>query len=337
MRALFKTEQYFEEYISELQSILDQNKDKVLDDEMKNLRMKVRNCLYREQILIASYSMGASLKAIRKLYLDAVNSVSANYVGEVVKFKMGRKIYDSLYVHHHDSILRLISIGILLDATEELKKLQNKLYALRITNRLFDKLINYKIPNHKITSAENSDCPTAFNRIEKIAFKEAPDEKSLIRLQTNWYSTLNKSYFLWKDSHLTRGRGYFGYWSFSIAAIAKIHSMNSDKLINNIFFPTDMFLGSNTIHQYSISKEMGLLKRIDELICKMGGIRRSTNEILALRKDILRMKKLKYEATEKKVNTYILKIRNDYTHEVPLSELAPYFDGIQMELSKLEE
>lgn len=336
MRAIFKNENNLAEFIKELQSILEHNKNLVLEDEMKTKRMKVRNCLYREQILIASYSLGASLNEIENLYSDTVNEICENWQAEIVKFKMGQKVLDQLYVYHHDSILRLISIGVLLDAHEELKKLKNKLKDLKISNCLFDKLISYKIPEHRITSKINSNCPTAFNKIEKLAFKEPIDEKSLIRHQINWYSTLNKNCFQWKDNHLNRGNIYFGYWSFSVAAIAKIASVNSDKLTSNVFFPTDMFLKRSTIYKYKISKEFKVLIQIDKLISKMGGVRRSTNEILALRKDILKMKNLKYEIIEKKVNEYIQWIRANYTHEVSLSELNPYFERINFELNNMK-
>ena len=335
MRAVFKNEEYFRAYIGERQSILLSNKDTILDDEMNNKWLKVQNCLYKEQILIAKYSLGASLKEIQSLYSDTIDSIFENWNSEIVKFKMGQKVFDSLYVYHHDSMLRLISIGVLFDATEELTKLRDKLSELNITNRLFDKLINYIIPSHNITSDSDSHCPTAFNKFEKLVFSDSLDDKKLVRFQNSWYPTLNKNYFVWKDTHLNRGKGYFGYWSFSVAAIAKINSLSSEKLLSNIFFPTDMLLRSNSIYVYQMSNELKLLKRIDELISKMGGIRRSTNDILSLRKDILKMKKPKFENIEISVNSYIQWLKDRYTHEVPLVDLMPYFERIEFVMIEL--
>lgn len=328
MRAVFRNEQYFKEYISELQSILVKNKNSILEDEIKNKRKNVRNCLYKEQILIAAYSLGTPINEIQNLYSETITSVCENWDDEIVKFKMGSKILDQLHVYHHDSILRLISIGLLIDATEELRELKSKLGSLRITNRLFDKMINYHIPNHQITSEANSYCPTAFNKIEKLAFSKTIDEKGIVKFQKNWYVTLNKNYFQWKDTHLNRGNSFYGYWSFSVAAIAKINSINSDKLMENIFFPTDMFLKNNSNYKYQLSSELKLLITIDELINKMGGVRRSTNDILALRKEILQMKKPRIENIENRVNSYILWTKN-HNYEVPIEERKPYIDRVK--------
>lgn len=335
MRAVFRNEKYFKDYINVLQSILEKNKNSILNDETKNKRMKVRNCLYKEQILIASYSLGTSINEIQNLYSDTVSAICENWDTEIVKFRMGSEILDQLYVYHHDSILRLISIGVLIDAIDELRELKNKLASLKITNRLFDKMISYHIPNHGITSETNSYCPTAFNKIEKLAFNETINEKSLVNFQKNWYSTLNKNYFQWKDTHLNRGNAYFGYWSFAVAAIAKINSIKSDKLFENIFFPTDMYMNTNSNYQYQLSGELKLLIRIDELICKMGGVRRSTNEILSLRKEILKMKKPKLENIESKVNAYIQWTKK-YNHEMPIEETRSFIDKIKTELLELK-
>ena len=335
MRSIFRNEKYFIEYINELQSILVQNETKVLDDEIKNKRMKVRNALYKEYILISSYSLGLSLEEIKPIYSDVVKAICENWDSDIVKFKMGQKTLDQLYVYHHDSILRVISIGVLLDEFEELMKLKYLLEKLRINNRLFDKLLKYKIKDHTITIDEDSYCPTAFNKIEKLAFKEQIGIKDLDNYQKTWYSTLNKNYFQWKDTHLNKGNVFCGYWSFSVAALAKINSLSSEKLKENIFFPTDMFTKSTLNYKYQISNEVKLILRLDELISKLGGIRRSTNEILALRKDILKMKKPKFENIETKVNSYIEWIKGKHNQGVSLAELIPYFDRIETEMKEL--
>lgn len=336
MRSIFKNEKYFEKYIAVLKTIIDKNENRTFDDEVKNSRMKILNASDRESLLIASYSSGLPICHIRELFSDTVNSICKNWTSEIVKFRKGQKLYDQLYVYHHDTILRVISIGVLLEDIVELKKIKNLLYDLKINNRLFDKLIKYKIPDHQITKSENSFCPTAFNKIEKLAFQEPINEKKLINFQKNWYALLNKNYFQWKDTHLNNRDSFRGYWSFSTAAIAKVNALNSEKLTENIFFPTDLFLMSDSHYQYHLSNHIKLLLRIDELICKMGGIRRSTNEILSLRKDILKMKKPKYETIENTVNTYIQRVTKNYSYEFSAFELDPYIENIQVEMIKLK-
>lgn len=337
-RSIFKDISYFKSYIKELKTILSENNGIDYLDEMKTKRMKVRNSLYSEQILIASYSLGLPLTEIEKLYKETVISITSGWTEDIVKFKMGKeqRILDQLYVYHHYSILRLLAIGILLNVEIDLiKEVKSFLTKMNIRNKLFDKLISFRIPNHKITS--NSYCPTAFNKIEKIAFEDPIDEKKLIKLQKNWYPSLNKNYFLWKDNHLNKGNSFFGYWNFELAAIAKINSLEVRDLHDNIFFPTDMFLGNDIVHEYITPKRFELLLSIDKLISKMGGVRRSTNDILSIRKDLLKGKKVNFDLMENKVIEFMKWIETNYLHEVSKEELKVYFDKIIIELNKLKK
>ena len=337
MRSIFKDTAYFTAFIKELQSILDDNASKPKLDDLKFKRMMVRNSLYREQILIASYSMGVPLKELKILYTDVVKSICSSWTEEIVKFKIGKeqRILDQLYVHYHDSMLRMLSIGVLFEAKEPIESLKQCLDRLKIRNRLFDQFIATLISEHQITTASDSYCPVAFNKLEKIAFDVPVEEKKLIYYQKNWYSTLNKNYFSWKDTHLNSGSGFYGYWNFALAAVAKINSFKVEKLYNNPFFPTDLFLKSETLHKYLITPELQLLLSIDELIAKLGGARRATKEILELRKEVLRTKKIKSELVQSKVSAYTSWVKSKYLHEGSLEELNPYFESIKRKLDKI--
>lgn len=338
-RSIFKDEEYFSNYIKELKSIL--NKDITeYNLDQKNLdERKVRESKMYERIFIASYSYGNTIEELRPLYQKAVNSVCNSWTREIVNFKMGReqKIFDQLYVYHHASVFRLLSIGVLLESKAEIEAIKTLLGELKVKNRLFDMLIQSIAPTHELTSIAESYSPTAFNKIEKIAFESPIDEKKLIKNHRTWYSTLNKNYFQWKDSHLNKGFGFYGYWNFEVAALAKISGANVSKLFDDVFFPTDLYLESDQIHDYPIPKGFKLLFAIDSLIAELGGVRRSTNEILAVRKGILQYKKLNPDELKQEIDKFKNWVKTRYAHEIAREKLDNLIRQMDFELEQLEK
>lgn len=336
-RSIFKNEGYFKNFIDEFESIL--SKDKPELDEKKKQRRNLRISHMHEQIFIASYSLGLSKEELFLEYKKAVKSICESWTRELVNFKMGKeqKIFDQLYVYHHDSILRLLSIGILLNSVEQIRDIKSLLVELRIRNRLFDMLIKSVVPTHELTPETESYSPTAFNKIEKIVFENPIDEKKLIKYQRTWYSTLNNNYFQWKDSHLNKGYGFSGYWNFEAAALAKISGSNVAKIYDDVFFPTDLFLDSEQITEYPLPKGFRLLFAIDSLISELGGVRRSTKEILAARKSILQYKKLNVDSLREETSKYVDWIRKQYSHEISKEKLSSFAFKIESELERIEK
>lgn len=335
-RSIFKGETYFKNFIDELESIVNKEKPE-LDEQRQQRKVRVSHML--EQILIASYSLGQSIEELKIRYKRAVDSVCESWTRDIVNFKIGReqKIFDQLYVYHHDSVLRLLSIGVLLDSKVEIEAIKTLLGELKVKNRLFDMLIESMVPTHELIPISESYCPKAFNKIEKIAFENPIDEKKLTKHQKTWYSTLNKNYFQWKDTHLNKGLGFCGYWNFELAALAKISNANTSKILDDVFFPTDLYHKSDQIHDYPIPKGFKLLLAIDSLIAEIGGVRRSTNEILAVRKAILQYKKLNLENLNQDINEFKNRVEIRYSHEIPRENLDSLIKQLSFELEQLEK
>lgn len=336
-RSIFKDQTYFKNFIDELESII--NKEKSELDEKKQLRRKVRVSHMHEQILIASYSLGLSREELKGKYKNVVISICESWTRDLVNFKMGRdqKIFDQLYVYHHDSILRLLSIGILLESKEEIVAIKALLEELKIKNRLFDMLIKSIVSTHELTTISESYCPKAFNKLEKIVLDNPLDEKKLIKHQKTWYSSLNKNYFQWKDTHLNKGFGFCGYWNFELATLAKISNAKTSKILDDVFFPTDLYLKSDHIHEYPIPNGFKLLFAIDTMIAEIGGIRRSTNEILAVRKRILQYKKLDSDNLEQEIKQYIDRVETNYSHDISKEKLSELKKTIESELQLIKK
>jgi len=131
--------------------------------------------------------------------------------------------------------------------------------------------------------------------------------------------------------------GFCGYWNFELAALAKISNANTSKILDDVFFPTDLYHKSDQIHDYPIPKGFKLLLAIDSLIAEIGGVRRSTNEILAVRKGILQYKKLNLENLKQEINEFENRVETRYSHEIPRENLDSLFKQLDFELEQLEK
>lgn len=331
-RSIFKDKKYFDSYILSLEESESKANEAILIGDIsseKVERANLRKYHNQIQILVAKYSRGDNLSELKEFYPKIIKSIESSWSEKTVKFKMGKeqKIFDQLFLDHHSGLLRVLSIGVLLNIDNEyFQSILSVLKGLRINNRLFDLLIQSKIPEHQI--ADNSYCPTAFNKLEKLVFETELNDKTAYKHQSSWYNGLNDKYFIWKDGHISGW--FFGYWNFELAAVLKIKNIDAKKCYSDIYFPTDMYLNNNEVYKYEIPDGYKLLFAIDKLIALCGGKRRSTNQILNGRKIILGRKKKSYPELEQIINEYITWVNGKYSYQLDKQELQV----IEQEINK---
>jgi len=334
VRSIFKNKTHFDLYIESQLEI----KAK-FDKELQSGEISIDNANWATSIhisglirlLISKYSRGDTLGEIEVIYLNIISLIDKYWVREIVNFKMGRdqKIFNQLSLRFHSEMLQILSIGVLLDVEKKyFESFIKKLQELKVSNRLFDFLIQYKITEHKIT--EDSYCPTAFNKLEKFVFELDIDDKKAFKYLNSWYNGLNQNYFVWKDNHITKG--FFGYWNFELASILKVKNIEATKCYTNIYFPTDLYKRTNNITSYEIPSGYKLLFAIDELISLCGGKRRSSNQILNGRKIILGRKKKSYPDLQQIINEYISKVKEKYLYQLDEQEFQKIAQKIYKEL-----
>jgi len=60
------------------------------------------------------------------------------------------------------------------------------------------------------------------------------------RFLDGYYAQMGQAY--WHDTHPPRGKGFFGYWCFELAAFAKGYAMPTEKFQDHPLFPKDLLI-----------------------------------------------------------------------------------------------
>ena len=216
---------YFQEKLRKLQSDLDNGIENYKKPTIEVYQSTLATILsYQRDILLATYSSGASLSAFKKEHISFVSFL----------IPIWRKEWG------YEQMLWALSIGILLEIDEEIfDQLVDLVKKDDPEDYLIDYLIQSRHPEWKIRINYNFPRPYGFTR--KIIEEENSEKAvSLLKeyLTKKWYQGCREEG--WYDLHKENIDNYYGYWSFESGAICKLKGLNYKELEGLPYFPYDL-------------------------------------------------------------------------------------------------
>lgn len=172
----------------------------------------------------AHYSCGNNPSVLEKYLIDGIDSIentnkNAGYL----------------------QILWMVSLGILLEVESEIFIRISKLVK---RGKYKDALLDFLLKSCNVGWSENNTVYEEANPYAKTAEiielaiydKEAASKRLEKYMNEEWFK--GHYSYEWKNAH--KRHGYFGFWSFESAAIAKILDLNDDVLKDNNHYPYDL-------------------------------------------------------------------------------------------------
>ena len=216
MRDKLKDKEYFKRFLEyQYQRIEKKEKKLIESDNDKKQRILLSLTGYEIDLLKAEFSAGASAEKLKSIYIHTIDVVNEN-----------RNIT-------YDDLLTLLSLGIILDAESESRKLLLANRDIICGDRLLNYLASY------IDKGERAWEPSAhlakeYELLDRV-FDAKDREEALDKYLANWYDA--HSGYAWYDSHLRDSDTYCGYWSFESAAIVKIEKLDIGKVKHLEYYP----------------------------------------------------------------------------------------------------
>ena len=216
---------YFQEKLRKLQSDLESGIENYKKPTIEVYKSTLATILsYQRDILLATYSSGASLSAFKEEYISFVSFL----------IPIWRKEWG------YEQMLWALSIGILLEVDETtFDKLVDLVRKDDPEDYLIDYLIQSRHPEWTIRINYNFPRPYGFTR--KIIEEENSEKAvSLLKeyLTKKWYQGCRDEG--WYDLHKRNIDNYYGYWSFESGALCKIKGLDYKQLEGLPYFPDDL-------------------------------------------------------------------------------------------------
>ena len=245
---------YFEEYIkSEIEGRIDR-KDKLLNNEIINDRIfKVKSFIARDILytLIAKYSAGYSIEDLYPDYYEAVDYMHQSWMVLDNRAFRNEEYFNHYFGTDYDLMLWMLSLAYLMNVNEAVfKKLVEIIDRFTVRDILYEKIIRAKFPDRPKIEAESykliMDIPWVYEKL-RMAATEPDDQYGKERAQALIEAFLEKDFYKrhkdysFYDNHKSKQNVYFGYWSIESAAICAIIGVISDEIIQNKYFPKDMY------------------------------------------------------------------------------------------------
>ena len=222
---------YFQEKFRKLQSDLESGIENYKKPTIEVYKSTLATILsYQRDILLATYSSGASLSAFKEEYISFVSFL----------IPIWRKEWG------YEQMLWALSIGILLEVDETtFDKLVDLVRKDDPEDYLIDYLIQSRHPEWTIRINYNFPRPYGFTR--KIIEEENSEKAvSLLKeyLTKKWYQGCRDEG--WYDLHKRNIDNYYGYWSFESGALCKIKGLDYKQLEGLPYFPYDLVADGET-------------------------------------------------------------------------------------------
>ena len=222
---------YFQEKLRKLQSDLESGIENYKKPTIEVYKSTLATILsYQTDILLATYSSGASLSAFKEEYISFVSFL----------IPIWRKEWG------YEQMLWALSIGILLEVDETtFDKLVDLVRKDDPEDYLIDYLIQSRHPEWTIRINYNFPRPYGFTR--KIIEEENSEKAvSLLKeyLTKKWYQGCRDEG--WYDLHKRNIDNYYGYWSFESGALCKIKGLDYKQLEGLPYFPYDLVADGET-------------------------------------------------------------------------------------------
>lgn len=233
-RDLEERQQLLEKLVKNRVEAIEVYSDSLMKKELtEEVQDRFKYAIYSNyiQIALAKYSLGYLLAEI-------VSDVENSYEWFI---KRKRLIGECKSLDGTDQFLNLLSLLLLLDRLEEKKEiLINKLAAHKLSFPLVNYILQSSLP---IKLPENwSKLELKYSElIEAAAEKES--NKACVKLKkylSGWYKSRRSAHW-WGEHASTSTIGYFGYWCFTAAAVAKIRNLDLTDTTFGEYFPYNFF------------------------------------------------------------------------------------------------
>lgn len=212
MRDTIKSNEYYEEYLTLNTKRLERFQHQLEALQPDNILGR-QGCaafianLYWSR-MCALYSSGAHVAEVRKIYPQYIK-----YLVQCVKPQEG-----------YFDVIDAVSLCVLFEAKECLPDLKLVLQQTNMRNKLSDTMLCSLDSTWDVT--ESDLCCAWFSEFQKCIISDR--EKFLkTYVSKKWYQTHKDA--SWYNSHKSTANIYVGYWSFEVAAVAKIYGVPDSK------------------------------------------------------------------------------------------------------------
>jgi len=196
-------------------------------------RARLLHAIFRKELdqLVSLYSSGGSLAAMSTAYPRVITAL-AEYQSEA-----GRAAHDFGQFDAYVFALWIFSLGILLDVGDDQLVLAASELGNEGRDALFDRLVALRLPRQ--TSARELRYADPYEPLYEAL--DATGERrtaSILQFLAKYYDGMQSAY--WHGSHLGDNLGYFGYWSFELAAFVQELGIDDRSFTDNPFYPRDL-------------------------------------------------------------------------------------------------
>ena len=247
-----KPEKYFDRFIVNRQSLLQQNVEKMYNNLISEDNVRSVNYLnleYRLTCMIAQYSRGDSMDKLKESIEKVIDDLPESWNPLTTKVKLrikGRMVLSDQYmVEPYTRMLRIISLAYLLGVEDNSFRI---IVQVVRQDRVLDKLFEFIFAARGMSSSLKGE--EAYDIEKSIILKtfghlraatdtaSASDAQSLVAkfLEKGFYHRHNGFY----DFHKLDIDLYYGYWSFEAAAVSVILGLDDSVLRMNRYYPSDL-------------------------------------------------------------------------------------------------
>ncbi len=196
----------------------------------------------RYELLIEKYSRGDDLHELRAMLPDIVDGWEWARREELKVFdapQMRRRHGFAVNLDAYSLALWLVSIAICLQADDALLARLVALIGNAGEDRLYERLIAHRVPGRPV--ATTLCWPKPYQMLyDAIDERDPADRVRLMRrFLAAWYPGMKPTY--WHDNHKgVDGGGYFGYWCFEAAGVARVFGFDDAGWRDNPYYPKDL-------------------------------------------------------------------------------------------------
>lgn len=182
------------------------------------------NCLFE---WISMYSRGDKLESLHATFISLV----------LPAFEALEAEFDLFEAEQYQIALAFLSISDILEIP-----LDNWTFASRLipsgNDAIIDRLLKPIIP--ELLAVEELIFEQPYLDLLKASKQTQPLQlrNEVMRFLRRYYSHLSQ--VSWYDAHLNSEAGFFGYWSFELAAFVKNYELDDRSFADNIFYPRDL-------------------------------------------------------------------------------------------------
>lgn len=195
---------------------------------------------------ISRYSAGEDIDALAGFFVMDVIPALENYANSVENshFNLGN-------LEEYLLALWTVSISELLEFDEFRMQAVLEITGVVGQDALMDRIVGSRTGNLN-TTAPLRHAHIWLSLFEALDFDSGAQQESIVHFLKGWYNGMNELW--WFDYHLKDNAGFFGYWSFELAALVKNLKLEDDQFQDNIFYPRDL-TGNRMMRSWEDSQE----------------------------------------------------------------------------------